>query len=320
MGYSARYHVASLAAIFLALGVGILIGTGLGKNVISATTKRLEQSLRGDLDSARSQAASLREELRSQQQFAAAVYPALTDSALRGARVAVIALGGLDSALRGDIERVLGPGNHTGARIREFAVVREPADLGALTAALRGSGLPRPRKSSASLDALGRRAAGAIVAGGPLFRRASGALLARRSGRPAGIDAVVVVRSAPAALGPRNAAATAGLEGGLLDGLKRTGLPVVGVERSDADPSSIGLYRTHDLATVDDLDESAGAVSAVYALRGAVGSFGSGPEATRLLPALGRVRRQSAGRVGVVGPAPGAHPRPARDGKGQGQG
>ena len=35
MGYSARYHAASLAAVFLALAVGILIGVGLGDNVVS---------------------------------------------------------------------------------------------------------------------------------------------------------------------------------------------------------------------------------------------------------------------------------------------
>ena len=45
MGYSGRYHAASLAAVFLALAIGILIGVGLGHNVVSGTTKNLEQSL-----------------------------------------------------------------------------------------------------------------------------------------------------------------------------------------------------------------------------------------------------------------------------------
>jgi len=30
MGYSGRYHAASLAAVFIALAIGILIGVGLG--------------------------------------------------------------------------------------------------------------------------------------------------------------------------------------------------------------------------------------------------------------------------------------------------
>src|SRR5947208_8363137 len=139
MGYSARYHVASLAAIFPALGVGILIGTGLGKNVINGTTKRLESSLKSDLDSARSQASTLRGELHQQQDFAQGVYPALTDASLPAKRIAVVALGGLDGTLRDDIERVLGPQNETGARIRECDVIREPADAPALTAHVRAT-------------------------------------------------------------------------------------------------------------------------------------------------------------------------------------
>lgn len=311
MGYSARYHVASLAAIFLALGVGILIGTGLGKNVISGTTKRLEQSLRGDLDSARSQAADLRDQLRREQQFSAAVYPALTDSALRSGRIAVIALGGLDSSLKSDLERVLGQQNQTGAYIRELAVVREPADVPALNGALRGTRFHPLKRTSADLEAFGRHAAHAIVFGGPFFKRTSGALLSLRSGKPQRIDAVIVVRSAPTDLGPKNTSATGGLEAGVLDGLMRTGVPVVGVERSDADPSSVGLYRAHGLATVDDLDQTAGAVSLVYALRGAKGSFGTGDEATRLIPPLRRVRRLSAGEVAVTGPGTKQSNRPA---------
>jgi hypothetical protein len=294
MGYSARYHVASLAAIFLALGVGILIGTGLGKNVINGTTRRLESSLKSDLDSARSQAATLRTELHQQQDFAQGVYPALTDNALRGERIAVVALGSLDGTLRGDIERVLGPQNATGARIREFAVIREPPDVPALNGDVRGTRFHPLRRDAGDLNAFGRHAAHSLVAGGPFFRRVSGALLARRSGKPTGIDAVIVVRSAPTGLKPGAAAATSGLESGLLDGLERTGVPVVAVERTDTDPSSISLFRAHGLATVDNLDQTAGGVALVYALRGANGSYGVGPNANRLLPALGRVRRATA--------------------------
>src|SRR5919106_1796215 len=35
-GYSARYHAASLAAVFLALAIGILIGVGFGEDVDAA--------------------------------------------------------------------------------------------------------------------------------------------------------------------------------------------------------------------------------------------------------------------------------------------
>ncbi len=42
MGYSGRYHAASLAAVFLALAIGILIGVGLGHNVLSGAQRDLE--------------------------------------------------------------------------------------------------------------------------------------------------------------------------------------------------------------------------------------------------------------------------------------
>ena len=46
MGYSGRYHAASLAAVFLALAIGILIGVGLGDDVVSSAAEDLEASLR----------------------------------------------------------------------------------------------------------------------------------------------------------------------------------------------------------------------------------------------------------------------------------
>ena len=319
MGYSARYHVASLAAIFLALGVGILIGTGLGKNVINDTTRKLEASLKGDLESARGQISTLRDQLRQQQDFAEGVYPALTAGALRGQRVAVVALGGLDGALRADIERVLGQQNTTGARIREFAVIREPPDVPALNGEVRGTRFHPVRRNPADLGALGRHAGRAIVSGGPFFRRVSGALLSRRSGRPNGIDAVIVVRSPASGLRSGAASATSGLEAGLLDGLAASGAPVVGVERSTSDPSSVPLFRAHGLATVDDLDQTAGSVALVYGLRGATGSYGVGQNANRLLPPLRRVRRATAQPVTTVArpPAPTAtvHPFGSRGAK-----
>src|SRR5204863_462615 len=174
-----------------------------------------------------------------------------------------------DGTLRDDIERVLGPQNETGARIREFDVIREPADAPALNGDVRGTRFHPLRRNATDLAAFGRHAGHSIVSGGPFFRRVSGALLARRSGRPTGINAVIVARSAPTDLKPGAAAATSGLEAGLLDGLEASGVPVIGVERTDATSSSIPLFRSHGVTTVDDLDQMAGSVALVYALRGA---------------------------------------------------
>ena len=119
MGYSSRYHVASLAAVFLALGIGILIGTGL-KTVVSDTTNSLAASIRdnlqGSLDDAQAQVGALNRQLDREHSFDQAAYPGLVRGLLRGERVAVIAFGGLDSSLRSDIQQVVGPSKLHGRR------------------------------------------------------------------------------------------------------------------------------------------------------------------------------------------------------------
>ena len=63
MGYSGRYHAASLAAVFVALAIGILIGIGLADDVVSSASEELEDSLRSDLDEAEARVDDLEAEL-----------------------------------------------------------------------------------------------------------------------------------------------------------------------------------------------------------------------------------------------------------------
>ena len=74
----------------------------------------------------------------------------------------------------------------------------------------------------------------------------------------------------------------------MLAGLERGGhTPVVGVERSDTDPSSIGFFDSAETsATVDSIDYVSGQVALAYALAGAAGNYGVKATADRLLPAL----------------------------------
>ena len=75
---------------------------------------------------------------------------------------------------------------------------------------------------------------------------------------------------------------------GFSTGLEGAGsVPVVGVERSDSDPSSIGFYDSEGLrATVDSIDLVSGRVALAYALNG-VG---------------GQLRGQGLGRPPAAGP------------------
>jgi Copper transport outer membrane protein, MctB len=304
VGYSSRYHVASLAAVFLALGIGILIGTGLN-GVVSDTTKSLEASLRGEIESSHDRIDELNRQISQHQSYEEASYPGLVRDLLAGRRVAVIALGGSDQDTRSYISQVVGPSAETGATVQDFEVVTEPPDLAGLADQLRGLRLGGTEVKGLAgggdvLGAVAHHAGRALVQGGPLFRMIRGTLLKTDSGAPSGVDAVIVTRQQPTDLDPAQTAATAQLEAGLLDGLAATKLPVVGVETSTADPSSISLYSDHGISSVDDVDMYAGRVALAYALAGSKGAFGIKPSADRLLPVLrspSRVPSQGARRA-----------------------
>ncbi len=295
VGYSSRYHVASLAAVFLALGVGILIGTGLN-GVVSDTTKSIESSLRGEIESSHNKIDELNRELNREQSFEQDAYPGLVRGMLRGERVAVIALGGLDGTSDA-VRSVVGPTAVTGARVQDYVVVKEPPDVDSLADELRGRRLGRfvvrgLGQGGDALTAVARHAGRALITGGPLYKTIQSTLLSSASGKPTGVDAVIVAREPPDSLNPAASDATARLEAGLLDGLRSTGLPVVGIETSTADPSSIGLYSDHGMTSVDDVDLTAGQVALAYGLAGSKGAFGIKPSADRLLPVLSSPSRK----------------------------
>lgn len=283
MGYSARYHATSLIAVFLALAVGILIGAEFGGDALTETRKNLEQSLVGNLQDARSRADDLSGELGRADEFDEKVYPVLTRDRLQGKRVAVVALGGLPSEITSAVEDALGP---TGAKLVGVGVVREPVDAAGLASELSKTRFADLQEETEELTELGVGVGRQIVIGGTLPELVRGQLFSRASGEFGALDAVIVVRNQPEGMGPVQRSTANQLETALLKGITATRVPVVGVESTSTEPSSISFFQSNDLSTVDDLDLTAGEVAMVSALHGAEGSFGVKSTAERLLPDL----------------------------------
>jgi len=283
MGYSSRYHAASLAAVFLALAIGILIGVGFGDNVLTSTQRDLEASLTGDLEAARGRSDDLAARLDQSEEFVQRVYPTLVSDQLAGQEIGVLALGGLPEDISSDIETALRP---TGARLVSVAVVREPPDLGSLAGRLSETRLADLDTNSDSVEALGTGVGRQIVLGGNLIDRVRSQLMSRASGRFGNLDGLIVVRDQPTEMEPSDKVATGRLESGLLDGIVAAGATPVGVETTGTDSSSIQFFTSNDLSTVDNLDQVAGQVALVFALLGAEGNFGVKESADSLLPDL----------------------------------
>lgn len=283
MGYSARYHAASLIAVFLALAVGILVGAEFGGEALTETRRDLEHSLVGNLQDARSRADELSGELNRSDEFGERVYPVLTRDRLQGKRIAIVALGGLPSDVTSDVEDALGP---TGAKLVGVGVVREPVDVNGLAGDLAKTRFADLRTNPDALSELGTGLGRQLVVGGTLPEVVRGQLFSRASGTFGGLDGVIVVRDQPEDMGPVQRSKAGQLESALMSGITATRTPAVGIEATTSEPSSISFFQSNDLSSVDDVDLTAGQLAMVFAMLGAEGSFGVKGSADRLLPDL----------------------------------
>jgi hypothetical protein len=280
-----RYHALSLVAVFLALVIGLLLGVAIGdRGLVSSAERDVRASLRGDVRRAEDERDAARGELRARAAFERAAYPALVANRLPGARIALIELGG-GSDRMWDLTRNALQGS--GAKLVSVSVVREPLPIGELASAAAGTRYERLGDDPSLVHAFGTRIGIQLTSGGTLLDAVRHALLREGSGTLEAVDGVVLVRD-PVTLTADDAAVANAFEDGLMRGLGAHGIPVVGVETTDAAISQVSWFKAHEASSVDDLDDTIGRAALVFALAGQRGSFGVKPTADggRLPPLL----------------------------------
>src|SRR5256885_555985 len=110
--FDLRYHVASLAAVFLALVIGILVGVGISDRGLVDKAQRglLEEriaKLENDLGNARRRGDDLAAQQRATQAFVTATYPELMANRLRGKSIALVFLGPIDTRVRAALQQAI---------------------------------------------------------------------------------------------------------------------------------------------------------------------------------------------------------------------
>jgi Copper transport outer membrane protein, MctB len=286
-----RYHLVSLAAVFIALAVGILLGAAISgklgdaedvlmKDRLAALNDQLtEERARSDIVERRSEAA---------QDLLADAYPALMQGRLDGKSYGVLFLGPVDGTVRSAVERTLSDAGG-GSPVRLVAL-DTPVDPDELGSTLQGDEqLARYAAGGDDFGDLGEALGRALVEeeGTPLWSSLSSTLIEERSGTTSGaVDGVIVVKTwkEPETLGDAQeqseTTATESLFDGLVRGLESTGLPVVGVEPSTAE-SDLALFRQQGASSVDDVDTVAGRLALALLLAGAEpGHYGVKDSAT----------------------------------------
>lgn len=288
--FDVRYHALSLAAVFIALVVGLLLGVAIGdKELVSSARNDVRDSLRRDVARANNQRDAARAELADERRFIDAAYPILTGNQLRGLDIGLVLLGS-DKDAPQIVDTALEP---TGADLKVVASLREDVDLAELAGRAQGTRYDELERDPDLLGDFAERVGLQMVTGGRLLRRTRTALMSSVSGEFGGLDGVVVMRVTDGPPpGKRAAARLATLQDGIARGLAASGATAVGIEQRGSDPSSVGWYRERDLSSVDNVDEAAGRAALVFVLAGSDGAFGRRETAQALLPpVVGRVPR-----------------------------
>jgi hypothetical protein len=282
-----RYHALSLAAVLLALAVGVVIGVAIGdSNLVSSAKNGIVANLNSEVSGARRQAGQLQDKLAEEEAFANELYPLAVHNLLNGRSIGLVFLGASSDHVDGLVRTAL---KQAGANLTVVAAVREPLNLTAIAHQAAGTHYAALAGSPALIERFGELAGRQLVSGGQavdreLLSRVRGGLMSAFDGQLGRLEGLIVVRADPTGMTPEQNAASAAFETGLLNGVAAVGVPAVGVELSGSEPSQIAWYKSKDISSVDNLDVPAGQAALAYALAGAHGAFGVKPTADSLLP------------------------------------
>jgi hypothetical protein len=264
--FDLRYHVASLAAVFFALVVGILVGVALASHGLGDSERdRLRENVRraeARADTLQGQVDELGVSGEANSAFVDETYPLVMADRLRGKKIAVIFVGSLDEDVRSAVTRALSDA-HGGAPLR-ISAVEVPIDEPAVTNRLANRPFLAAYAGRRQLEELGHALGQEFIAGDetPLWDALQSLIVEQTIGSAnTAADGVVIVRSADAQPDP-----TASFLKGLYSGLRDVSVPAIGVEVTQGDGSSIAAFQRANLPTVDNVDMPAGKLALVIML------------------------------------------------------
>jgi hypothetical protein len=268
--FDLRYHVASLAAVFLMLVVGILIGVGIsGRGFVDDAERRVFNDriagLQEQVDAAKSTADDFQRRQKAAQDFVESAYPVLVKGRLTGKNVAVAVIGSVEQGSLRFVESAIS--DDAGGRVARMRAMMVPLRLDAVEPVLTDSPALGGYAGDEQLGNLGRDLGRELVAGGetPLWDTLAGEIVEEQSGNLSDpVDGVVVIRPAEPQAG-----GTSRFLAGFYEGLGSTGVPVVGVEPSRVEQSAIPVFQRYGLSTVDGIETELGQLALVLLLGGA---------------------------------------------------
>jgi hypothetical protein len=297
---SFRYHLVSIVAVFLALALGIVVGTTALNGPITTDLRKQVNSLKSDRSTLATQVKTLQGQLGDANQFASTYGSSLVADSLTSQKVLLVGLpGAANNVVDGISGIIAAAGGKVTARLQLTSDYVDPRQADAITAlattsSIHPAGLTYPSTSNAgalagallSFVLLGHGQATDLSA---VVNAFAALHMVTVSGTVTPATTVVVVGTGTLAKGAYAGAA----ELALLSALQQQGGHVV--VAGDAQSATLGgvvaLVRSGlkaTVSTVDNADTSIGQVSTVLAtaaiLQAQVGHYGTGVGAQALFP------------------------------------
>lgn len=269
--YNLRYHIASLVAVFLALAMGLLLGSiVVERGVLSSQQSTLVAGLQQRFDQVSAESATVQKANDTLSAFSAEAAPRVAAGALEGTTVLVIAAPDSGETVANVTAAVRAAGGHTA--VATFSDVGlSLADKDVAAAAAKALGVAAEAvDSTAVITALAREWG---TPGDPrvLTKALSTAAALKLTGLPATatVDAVAVTAAFGGKPDPGAFALAKAITG--------TVRPALGVESTKHLDGTAVAAKAAGLSGVDDIDTPIGGVSLVWVLAGRThGLFGVG--------------------------------------------
>jgi hypothetical protein len=277
--YNLRYHIATLVAVFLALAVGLLLGTVVvERGVLDQQKTTLVQGLTKDFETMRTANSDMRGQLDRTSAFAAEAVAPLVSTALQGRTVLLISDPSRGETLSRASEAVrLAGGVPAVATFASAGLGLGNADAKARAIAIVGQ---------ADVEALRAKVAETLAREFTLPENARPLTKALTESGQLTLEGVTTTTTVAAAVltGAFEDKADPG-QVALLAALNAQGRPAAGVESTKRRTGVAEAASRAKCSAVDDIDEPIGQVSLVWVLSGRTsGHFGIGKGAEAAFP------------------------------------
>lgn len=286
-----KYHIASIVAVFLALGIGILIGsTIVGDDLLVDQQKKVIDRLEQQFDDLRTQEDQLTAEnenktiiITKYENYSQVIQPLIIKDHLKDYKVALVVCG--DSDVPAGLQSSL---NTAGARLVSKTVIL--ANMKLDDSKLRTSLLDYYQlDAKTSEDTLRRSIAasvGAVITGqgdDAMIKYLQDNGLVKFTFNTAEPVNQVILLGGANSLGSYFADS---FDRGLIAYLSEQGVKSFGVETSRITYSCMENYQKENISTIDDIDLSPGQVSLILAMGGEAGNYGMKPTAQKFIPTI----------------------------------